>query len=350
MADRDARSITGPTTRLSLPSTARPAAPVIHSVIPLFRWEEGTEPDQPFARRRRRRAGLRIYLQRPWYSSGEGERLGILISSNEAAAMHVSQWGADPMWVQKGPEKRNGLLIEDLFSAAGLDHEPGTDPRVMTGTAKLAESGIEVSVLGYLPEYQPSRGMWFVDVAFVPQSAYWPFVRLAVARYQPDSLTGLELSQTVTCDFAQLTPERMATVSRPDENTVRIVVSGPIGLRARLGRGAAPDAQLAEQIRLNHRVLAKLERRDPAIDSDLGWEAVRITELAPAGIDDNAILAWLGQLDLIEPMAPARPGQDAQWRVTIEEWEGIEADPQPFDPAGPLPTAWRLTYADRLAL
>lgn len=58
MDDPDQRSILGQPKRLSVPSTVRPPAPLVHSVLPLFRWEEETEPDQPFALRRRRRAGL----------------------------------------------------------------------------------------------------------------------------------------------------------------------------------------------------------------------------------------------------------------------------------------------------
>ena len=50
-----------------------------------------------------------------------------------------------------------------------------------------------VWVLAYQPEFSPERGLWFVDVAFDPGTAFWPFVKLAVARYQPDSLTLLHL-------------------------------------------------------------------------------------------------------------------------------------------------------------
>ena len=49
--------------------------PVVLSVLPLFRWSDGTEPEQPMARRHTRRAGVRIYLERPWFSSGAGELL-----------------------------------------------------------------------------------------------------------------------------------------------------------------------------------------------------------------------------------------------------------------------------------
>ena len=49
----DGQSVVGPEITLYVPSSARPAAPVVHSVLPLFRWDEGTEPEQPCAVRRR---------------------------------------------------------------------------------------------------------------------------------------------------------------------------------------------------------------------------------------------------------------------------------------------------------
>jgi len=35
----------------------------------------------------------------------------------------------------------------------------------------------------------------------------------------------------------------------------------------------------------------------------------------------------MGILNLPEPIDPARPGAIAGWRVTVEEWEALEADP-----------------------
>src|SRR5690606_12636210 len=63
----DGQSAIGPSRVLSVPSSAKPAAPIVHSVLPLFRWDTGTEPEQPVGVRRSRRAGIRIYLERPWY-------------------------------------------------------------------------------------------------------------------------------------------------------------------------------------------------------------------------------------------------------------------------------------------
>ena len=57
---------------VNVPSSAAPAPPVVRDVIPMFMWEQTTEPEHPFAIRRIRRSGVRIWLDRPWNSSGEG--------------------------------------------------------------------------------------------------------------------------------------------------------------------------------------------------------------------------------------------------------------------------------------
>ena len=100
----DGQSVVGPIMQVSVPSTARPAAPIVHSVIPLFRWSDATEPEQPMSRRHGRRAGVRIYLERPWFSSGNDELLGLLLArsgddnigppaEDQTGFPFVSQWG-----------------------------------------------------------------------------------------------------------------------------------------------------------------------------------------------------------------------------------------------------------------
>ncbi len=125
----DGQSVLGPATVLSVPNSAKPAAPVVHSVIPLFRWDAGTEPEQPMATRRRRRAGVRIYLERPWFSSGEDELLGVLIArggDDSNVDGLVSQWGADPIWVADQVDRRAMFLeFDNLMHLSGLDDRPG---------------------------------------------------------------------------------------------------------------------------------------------------------------------------------------------------------------------------------
>ena len=172
----------------------------------------------------------------------------------------------------------------------------------------------QVIVVGYPPQYNRERKLWYVDVALDPGPAFWPFVRLAVCRYQPDSIAGCHLSPPVRCDFVQLTPERTTSVSRTDDRHVRVVVSGPIGIRTFPERGRAAADAFAEAVGANRQVVARLQRRDPAIPTDLGWKTVAATELVVRGRGRNEYeAAWVGELDagtvipLVRPV-PTRTG------------------------------------------
>ena len=68
-----------------------------------------------------RRAGVRIYLERPWYSSGEGELVGVLLApggdDSRGCSGLVSQWGADPVWVS-APVTPRALLGSTTWSTS----------------------------------------------------------------------------------------------------------------------------------------------------------------------------------------------------------------------------------------
>ncbi len=342
---------------ISVPSSARPPKAVVRDVLPLFRWEEETEPDQPFALRRTRRSGLRIYLDRPWYATGDGELLGVLLAFGSDAGVlgSVSQWGSDPVWLQAGPKSRAALPLIDLLHLAGLDDRIEAGRPAMPPVARTlvdVKGDPAVWVLGYQPEFSVERGLWFVDVAFDPGSAFWPFVRLAVARFQPDSLPGLHLSPVTMCDFAQLTPERTATLSRPDDEHARIVVTGPVGHLRNASLSAGPPPPFLAQVNQNREMRARLERRVPAVGTDLGWQTVAQTTLPILGID-GTVVSWTGQLELPEALPPRRPGDDANWRVVVEEWERFHGDPGVARVGGPRRAALpelRICYADHLPL
>lgn len=77
---------TGPTVQLAVPSSRRPDPPDIAYVIPTFRWTQeplllrGRGLGAGFGTQRTRHGGgLRVYLRRPWYSSGDGEQLGVVL-------------------------------------------------------------------------------------------------------------------------------------------------------------------------------------------------------------------------------------------------------------------------------
>jgi len=347
----DDLSVVGPVRRIDVPSTARPAKPVVRDVLPLFRWFEETEPEQPFAMRRTRRSGLRLYMDRPWYSSGDGELLGVVLAfGNDAATTdHVSQWGSDPVFLQQGPASRSLLPLVDIVHLFGLDDRPEGGRPVgppVVRTLVDVPGNPAVWVLGYQPEFSTDRGMWFVDVAIDPGAAIWPFVRLGVARYQPSSLAGLHLSPVVQCDFVPLPPERIATVARTDRRHVRVVVTGPVGVPGGLGSFIATPS-FAQLLSASRVMRVRLERKIPEIDTDLGWRTVASQDLPILGFD-GTVVSWAGEIELPVSLPPRRPGTSATWRVAVEEWERLPADPDPATGAGGV--AVRMVYADHLAL
>ena len=364
LPDVDDVSVLGPARRVEVPSTVRPPKPLVRDVLPLLRWSEQTEDGQPFAVSRTRRSGVRVYLDRPWFASGDGELLAVVLAPGAATTVadELSQWGADPAFTQDGPDSRSALPLTDLLRLSGLDDraEQGRPLGPITVEKLLDLPGQPSAlVLAYRPEFSAERDRWFVDVALDPGTAFWPFVRLTVARYQPHSLPGLALSKLVRCDFAQVLPQRTALLSRPDAGHARVVVTGPAGVPGGWGRLPWRD-----QLTATRRLLARLERRVPSVGTDLGWTTVTTVDLPVAGID-GTVVSWEGELELASELPPARPGDNPDWRVVIEEWEKLPADSSPEESlrlptppvAGPgavglrFPrTQERLVYADQLAL
>jgi hypothetical protein len=348
----DDLSVVGPVRTLNVPSSARPAKVIVHDVLPLFRWHEETEPGHPFSLKRTRKTGLRLYLERPWYSTGDGEFLGVILAAGADTPLEdtVSQWAGDPVFRQQGPAARGVLPLSDLLHLTGLDDrvEPGRPVAPPTLRPLVDRKGQpNVFVLAYQPEYSPERQLWFVDVALDPGTAFWPFVKLAVARYQPDSLPGLHLGPIAICDYAQLAPERTATLSRTDETHVRIAVTGPVGHpRDQIRSAVVLPADFLTHVARTRRMRARLERFDASVGTDLGWEVVGQWDLPILGVA-GTVFSWAGELPLPQPLAPRTPGTGAEWRVTVEEWELLPAD---FAFGGTGGWQPRIVYADHLPI
>src|SRR5262249_55575132 len=60
---------------IDIPCSARPLPPKGLYVVPTFEWQQGRAGQG--ATTRERRVGIRVYLDRPWFSSGDGERLSV---------------------------------------------------------------------------------------------------------------------------------------------------------------------------------------------------------------------------------------------------------------------------------
>ncbi|MCW3158830.1 hypothetical protein [Micropruina sonneratiae] len=364
----DGRSTVSAEVAMHVPNTSLPAPPMVHSVIPLFRWEDETEPDQPMARRRTRRSGVRVYLERPWFVTGADEQIGVVLALGQRPdSTFTSQWGGDPFWAGSNVADREAVQVTDLLSALGLDDYdsvagPSGKPEIYPSPD---DPNVKVMVVPYRPQYNLERRKWFVDIGF--PARFWPFVQLSLVRYQPYSVDGRHISKPVRCDFVQVVPERTASVSRTSEGTVRVLVSGPAGYHdastaltgPRTFGGVAGGFNAAANVLAGvaavaaNRVLrARLQTRDAGATSDLAWQTVTQTDLVVRGFAGTlANLVWTGELDVPEGLPFARPTTPGTHRVRIEEWETFVGDPANLgDPNSPPTTEIRLIYADEFEL
>ncbi|MFD5555057.1 hypothetical protein ACFWIA_14625 [Streptomyces sp. NPDC127068] len=280
---------------LSLPSTALPAPPRILSTVPAFAWSDASHPEGGLLRERA--AGrLRVELGRPWFTTGEGEQLAVVLwpgaeeAVPDAVRPLVSWLNRDPIHPAPAPR-----ALADASMFAGFE-TPAEVP--------LVETGDTVRVLPYPVFFDD--GHWYADIEMpaAAASSYAPFVHLALARYQRASLAELSLSQVVRTEMVPLLPDRSLAVHQ-EQDALLVTLTG-------LGR--AGD--------LPNRVFASVERCDAP---DVPGAPVELTSLTGAA---PGFPAWVhvpgatvaGRLDEPLPRLAVPPGRV---RLLVREVEEI---------------------------
>lgn len=330
----------------SIPSSARPMAPKVVYVVPTFKWEPSTDGKKSV----RRGGGLRVYLDRPWYSSGEGEQIAVITAQSQrlfepgdAVLALVSRWGRDPIWNSKA----NGPLQASTFTNA---------KGIVSGLALSEDPTAPVDAVIYDVEYSPERKLWFFDIEMDPGQAYFPFVSLMLARFQKESLVGLELSACVRAEFAQVVPDRTLTVTF----TPTLCAVSVKGVVAENSWGAespyqpAPPPTRAGQppaaaTPLSHKFVAYLQERSPGSVGDLGWNRVTgETDLGGQMPVGSLSGQWSGVV-----MIPNQQVRGMERRLVVEEREIYSADEtygQNGDVVYAMNTAYRVVYVDMMTV
>jgi len=193
--------------------------------------------------------------------------------------------------------------------------------------------------------------MWFADIDVDPGEAAWPFLRLALTRFQPWSVVGAELSPVAIVDFVHVLNERTASVVRPDEDSVTVTVSGIADRRVAPAILPPFTITLPEPTGdLDRGVRAWVERRGP-LASDLDWTPVG-QQVELGRIDEDEVArVWGATLTLPEPVPAELPGTDPEgggstYRLVVGEWESLPFD----DPYTDGPATERYVYLDRFGL
>jgi hypothetical protein len=362
--------------RKSVPETfkilnsARPAAPKVLYVVPTFRWDPAPSqtgdrthewhsttgdlaagPDNSRVRQRkvltskRIGNGLRVYMERPWYSSGDEEKLGVVMKEstkgpgmltsaipglasstppNDPLKPFVTQWGQDPIWGSVPPKVSPSTDDFKLATAS------------MAGVTIDELSGVTVAVAGHDVEYDPERKLWFCDIEIDAGNTYYPFVRMAVARFQPNSLPGAHLSRVVLTDFAQLTPTRSAAVTFDLDNHLSVEISGYCFKASSLDLEGNISSITAVPRFHGNPITLSLEAQK--IGTDLGWVPVPKSEVdLPPEDGPGGLTNWKGRLAL-----PAR-ASGYKLRLVIREFEAYMGGPE-------ARVETRIVYADVLEL
>ncbi|WP_165956057.1 hypothetical protein [Streptomyces hainanensis] len=347
--DPDAITTTGQPVEHVVLSSAPPAAPHLLYCVPTIGFED-VDADPGTTVRRRRGGGLRIYLGRPWFSSGDGELLGVLL--HEGAGDPPSE--ALPFVTLTGRDPIHQSADVSRPSAATFAGATAVRQGVPLAGAGLP-AGFAVTVVGYAPEFDADTNRWFCDLDLDPGAGYLPFLRLALARFQPNSVTDCHLSPVVLSEVVRLLPERLLTVVRP-----RFQGGPPPGrfrdrLRDRFGGHGhhGPPGPLSVRVEGPSyvpgtngapRVVAVLERRDPDVPDDaLGWVEIPESRVELARQDGPTGAAFTGEL----PVAGHGPDGDGPVRLMVFETEGLRPD----SGADPLdPTEHRVVYSDVVPL
>lgn len=333
----DAKDDLSPPERVTLVlrATQTPAPPLLHDVVPAFRHERGgVRFPGGFALHEERHALLRVRMRRGWWSSGEGERLGLVlwrppllartvVEGQELPDLRdedlgpggafVTRWGADPIRSFAAPTR--SLLRPQDFEDTGQDSIRSAGmplPKPAEGTA--TPDSMVVELLTLVPRLDLRTELWTADLALARGAPAHGFLRLGLVRYQPEArdddlrLPGgvsLRCSPPVA-EWGQMLPRRRVDVTcrslGTEETEVAVTVSGP---------GEALDADSVLAVTLTRHRAAR--RGAPAQEV-----VARDAEGAP--------LRWSSRHPPLPNGAPARTADGWAWSCVFHLPGGLEAE------------------------
>ncbi len=326
-------------------ATIRPAPPAVDRVVPVFNWKTTST-----SRRKKftfvRETLLRVYLKRPWHSSGQGEMLALIgwpsnladsggqplgdicgLDATGRMRSFITRWGADPIRI-------SGQLT-DLVSANDIgNYQTTRSDLLLTLAPDPADAGeaddpspasARVSVFAYQPALDPKEGLWTADLRIDHGPSYFPFVQLGLARYQEHAVKDMELSSP-TAHVVQIPPRREGSVIFESDRNLLLEVHGVGYIRSRTTSELPPDHEVNVPL-LNVRLLyAADEDNIPSGLKDIRWRRVidgagnPIEQLRVKPIHRDGEVWWIVKMRL-----PA----SRWWKpfgLYLEEVELMEAD------------------------
>ena len=341
---------TAPTSSAIVPilSSARPAPPSIARVAPAWQLSGPSGAAKTGIKYERYGGFLRVYLNRPWFSSGAGEILGVVALPDretnyappaDASVQLVTLMGLDPISLAD-PSLTVPSTPQNFAHLADVPLVPGRPAYNKTPFLGLAEAPtVPYTIYPYAVTYDPVAGQWYSDVYLgfppgdVPPPGY--FVRLALVRFQPYSFPGAEVSHVALATFAQPVSSRAVSIVQSG-SSLHVSVTGPgyQGYRPASVPGENPGVvdDIINQYapgpyshggfgasKVTSAMVVELQHQDTSLGftGDLAWRSLSGSAavfLTPAF--SGAYVTWSGSVAL---PAPNSRGQRPPLRVRISE-------------------------------
>lgn len=291
----------------------RPDPVAVHSLVPIFTWDRRVQAGRYFSVRKT--SGVRVYLQRPWHTTGADERLGVLVYDSPAAGeaalgRHdpvcrlVSHWGLDPL------EDDADLGVPQLSS----ENFPARKEVIKTMT--LLEMGrtrepstYGTAVVGHEVQFDAERGLWYADVEITLPIQRFPFLRLGLVRFQPMSAIGNHVSRVEVPDPVQLPPTR----------TLSAVLGGKAGEQLSITLSGSRLRQTTYTAEHHQRALDRTQEPRLDITEPSSPRRSPLNDVSPANPHEftaaGALIAPLPE----SPAPPVIPPEYAKGRIVVRE-------------------------------
>ncbi len=339
-------------------NAAPPPPPKVVRSVPVFERLRG---ETDVWRAVWRRAGLRVYLERPWFETGFGEMLAAVLPAGmgaqpaevDAGTAPETYWAGDPIWTPHGDAGKVTSAAPDMAafptrarSDDGPDERwPDSFPMAerdlsggypsYTGLSLPDENGqaiMTVDAAGHPVSWDPEQGLYYADLMMRTGRVYQPFVSLSVARLHPVSLDGCHLSPALRLEPQQVLPERLIIASLNPETGWLIRVFGHLHDQADFGAEDLPDRPRRNVIRVEVQRAACPEPKATTNGDEVGTEP---DELDWETVEDG-ISADPPHLKVIDPSSaftvPAAftaaklfPGKEGALREAVQAF--IEEQP-----------------------
>lgn len=297
---------------LVVPSTVKPAPLLIDEVLPAIRRTELQAPVQSTVVHDGQ--VVRLWLERPWYDSGTGEQVGVVIDADPDGVPANTRIGRESVH-RSAP----------VGSPVGLNFPELSRSLVGIGPGEVVPGNGPWTVLGHDVVFHEASDRWACDVRLDDAPAnvvgYRPFLRLVVTRFQAESLVGRWTSPKRELEPVKLGVKREIVARRRSSAQpllVEVTVTGA-------GHDGIVDVN-DDTVTAFNEIEVSIQESDPDVDDpDLRWATVAgttvVLERTVLDTVDRAV-EWTTPTGEELDFGPF-VGSTDEYRILVEEYEPV---------------------------